>query len=86
MTSAADGTKAIFSFGHADLSLGFVSENDMDVTANMMSWGGTLPPPPGSTWNVSPKDEMGMYLGDHVARISWGQLHDDTLAHIVTEN
>ena len=80
---------AVFKFGklNSNSPPGFDMENEMTVTADdhegTATWGGTLAPPSGSTWSVSPKDSMGMYVGVHVAKIIYPGGERNTALHVV---
>lgn len=87
LAGAADGASATFVGWYLDANETPVEEQSVAVTASMMSWSGTVSPP-GGGWNVSPKDGMGMYVGDHSATIRWLDpqvLEHGTAGHVVQD-
>lgn len=90
----AGQTDGVFKFGTYNTATPpvFNMENEMTVTVTnymgMNSWNGTLAPPNGNNgnfWQVSPKNMMGTYVGDHVALLEHSSGTAMTSQHIVRD-
>lgn len=88
LTDAPDTSQATFQFRvpNPNAPGGWATEREVTVIASTMSWSGNLEPP-AAGWQVSPTDEMGMYVGDHRAVIKWpnGTFVNWTSDHVVTD-
>lgn len=84
------GVSAAFRFGRIENASLLVEQEEVVSVTPMMpgmtigSWSKTLPAPSGG-WRVSPQNQMGMYVGDHIARVvSSTDQGADTAQHVVT--